>query len=195
MCVQKWATHRPANSPILVVRGSAQCVRTRLMARCPRPQIQDVHVQNTAVKLPPSRQKGSSLSMEEFVSSRQKPISCRARLKDFFFFFWWVCNQFSSFRLGWDRNPSSFNTFVNLQESCMGSTSAGHPNQLLTRPLLCLASHAAQRVDYNSADDFCLGPLSAVSMSGQTAMTGFVRRPCSVPTGMCSSLIALNTTT
>lgn len=50
-------------------------VWTRLMPRCCQPQIQDAHIQNTAVKLSPSSQK------DIFVSSRQKSISCRTCLK------------------------------------------------------------------------------------------------------------------
>lgn len=71
------------------------------MSRCYQPQIQDVHIQNTAVKLSPSSQK------DMLVSSRQKSISCRTCLKPLDF--WWLCNQFLSFCLGQDWNPCSFN--------------------------------------------------------------------------------------
>ena len=148
LCAQKRAMHSPANNSVSVARWSAQRVWTGLTSRCHQPQIQDVHVQNTAVKLSPSRQKGSSLSMDKFASSRQKFTSCKACLKHFFF--WRVCSQFSSFCLGQDWNPSCCNTSVNLQESCTGSASVGQPNQLLTRPLLCLASRATRQMDFNS---------------------------------------------
>lgn len=92
------------------------------------------------------------------------------------FYFWWVCNQFSSFCLGRDWNPSSFNSSVNLQESCTAVLAwPPHPAPD-TSPALpgltCNTTGGFQLIWW-----FCPGPPTAVSMSSQTSMTGFVRQP------------------
>lgn len=108
------------------------------------------------------------------------------------FFFSWVCNQFSSFCLGRDWNPSSSNFSVNLRESRMGSTMAvGHPNQLPTRPPLCLASHATRQMDFNSVDDFLLGLSQQCPWAGKQQWQVLWGDPCSVPIGVYLLLIAL----
>lgn len=90
-------------------------------------------------------------------------------------FFWWPCNWFLSFCLGQDWNPSSFNTSSNSAGELHGSTLAvDHPNQLLTHALLCLEPKATQQMGFYWV---CPGPLSAVSMSGQTAVPGPLRWP------------------
>lgn len=108
-----------------------------------------------------------------FDSSKQKSISWRTCLKPWVF--WWLCNQFLSFCLGQVWYPTASIPLLTLQGSCTGSTMAvDHPNQLLTRPLLCLVPKATQQMDFYW---ICAGPLSTVSMSGQTAVPGPPRWP------------------
>lgn len=98
----------------------------------------------------------------------------------------WVCHQFSSFCLGWDGNPSSFNTTVHLQKSCMGSL--GQSNQLLTLP-----SHWMWQMDFNAVDDFVSGLSQQCLWVGKQQWQVLWGEPCSVPTAMYSLLITLRT--